>query len=380
MTDYSKHIRFRQLLHSEPELSGKEFVTKQRILEFIKQFKPNAVHELAETGLAVEFSGKTGGKTLMFRADIDALPFSEESSLDYQSKHEGVMHACGHDGHTSILTALAEKLHRCPPQSGRVILLFQPAEETGEGALQLLNDPKFESIKPDYIFGLHNIPGEPMHSILLKSNAFASASEGLIIRLKGKSAHAAEPENGLNPVWAVESLTTEIRKILDNPKGFKDFVLITVIHIKLGEIAFGTSPGEAVMMLTLRSSRNDDMEKLRGKVMQKAEDISKSMRLKVEFEHTEVFPATENHPEAFEILEESLLSVDTHEIKYLETPFRWSEDFGNYLNEFSGAFFGLGSGINQPKLHNPDYNFPDELIATGSDIFYRIADYILNKQ
>lgn len=365
-------IAFRKELHSRPELSGIEYNTKKKISDFLKKYKPDELIELSKTGLAFVFKGPKAGKTLMFRADTDALPFDEENTVAHRSQNPGVMHACGHDGHSAILTALAEKLHRNRPEKGRAILLFQPAEETGQGAYELLQTPEFKTIEPDYIFGLHNIPGEKLHSVLLKENSFASASEGMIIELKGKSSHAAEPENGNNPVWAVQKIIQAVKAITAQKNTFDDFVLITIIHIKLGEQAFGTSPGKATVMLTLRSYTNNDMQKLRQAAENKIQEIAQAHQLRLNISFREVFPATENHPEAYNLLHE-IVNNKKFKITYNKTPYRWSEDFGNYLREFPGAFFGLGSGINQPKLHNPDFDFPDELIATGSEIFYDIC-------
>jgi amidohydrolase len=373
----SSHIiQFRKDLHSDPELSGKEYRTKDKILNFFKQYKPDKISELSNTGLAFSFEGKEPGKTLMFRADTDALPFDEENNIAHRSKNPGVMHACGHDGHSAILTALAEKLHNKPPQKGRAVLLFQPAEETGQGAYELLQTPEFKQLEPDYVFGLHNIPGEEKHTILLKENSFASASEGMIIELKGKSSHAAEPENGNSPVWAIKEIIAAVKNITDNKKQFKDFILITPIHIKMGEQAFGTTPGKAVIMLTLRSYTNEDMSLLRNKTKDRISEIAKSHNLQLDISYTEVFPATENHPEAYNILHKVTKNKQLN-IKYNPQPYRWSEDFGNYLNNYPGAFFGLGSGLEQAKLHNPDYDFPDEIIATGSELFYGICEEFL---
>jgi amidohydrolase len=373
----SSHIiQFRKSLHADPELSGKEYRTKDKILNFFKQYKPDKIYELSETGLAFCFEGKKAGKTIMFRADTDALPFDEENNIAHRSNNPGVMHACGHDGHSAILAALAEKLHLNPPQKGRAVLLFQPAEETGQGAYELLKTREFKQAEPDYIFGLHNIPGEEKHSVLLKEGSFASASEGMIIELKGKSSHAAEPENGNSPVWAVKEIIAAVKDITDNKKPFKDFVLITPIHIKMGEQAFGTTPGRAVIMLTLRSYTNEDMSILRNTTKTQISEIAEKHKLQLNISYTEVFPATENHQEAFRILEKVAKSKQ-FKIHYNSNPYRWSEDFGNYLKNYPGAFFGLGSGLEQPKLHNPDYDFPDEIIATGSELFYGICEEFL---
>jgi metal-dependent amidase/aminoacylase/carboxypeptidase family protein len=152
---------------------------------------------------------------------------------------------------------------------------------------------------------------------------------------------------------------------------FKDFVLITIIHVLIGEIAFGTSPGEAVVRATLRSYRDDDMRMLISRAEQLTEQIAKQYNLQFDISYTEIFPATVNHPRMVKVVEKSAKKLEL-EILELTEPMRWSEDFGHFTNLIPGALIGLGSGTDQPDLHNPDYDFPDELIETGVKLFYKI--------
>jgi len=307
----------------------------------------------------------------MFRAELDALPIAEQSNLSYSSVNDGVAHSCGHDGHMAIIAGLAQKIAARRPEKGRVVFLFQPAEEVEQGALDVINHPDFSKIKPDYIFALHNIPGVEKHKILVKEGSFSAASKGLTIKLIGRTSHAAEPENGINPADAISKIIKELHLLRSNKNPFKDLALLTIIHVQLGEIAFGTSPGYAEIRVTLRAFENKDMELLTAKTEQIIDEIASEENLKYELEYSEVFPATVNDKECVELLLESAREnqLSIHEI---EKPFKWSEDFGYYAEKYKAGFFGVGAGINQPALHNPDYNFPDEIIETGINIFFTI--------
>lgn len=364
-------IALRQELHKYPELANKEYNTSRRIVGFFENLFPDQVIKLGDTGLAFVFKGKENGKTVIFRAELDALPIAETNNLTYASVHNGIAHACGHDGHMAILSGLAKKISANPPQKGNVVLLFQPAEEVEQGAYDMINHPDFIKIQPDYIFALHNIPGEKKHKILIKEGSFAAASKGLTVKLYGKTSHAAEPENGINPAQAISKIIQELHQLRNRKNQFEDLILLTIIHVQLGEVAFGTSPGYAEIRITLRSFKNNDLDLLSRHTEQIIKRIAEKENLKCALEFSEIFPATVNHKECVGLIQESArenqLSIET-----ISKPFKWSEDFGYYTEKYKGGFFGLGAGINQAALHNPNYNFPDEIIETGINTFFSI--------
>jgi amidohydrolase len=364
-------ILLRQALHQNPEVSNQEFNTSKRIANFINGFAPSEVIHLSKTGLAFVFKGKRPGKTIMFRAELDALPIAEDSQLSYTSINKNVAHVCGHDGHMAILAGLAQRIAKNPPEYGKVVLLFQPAEEVEQGAKDVMEDSGFKNIEPDLIFALHNIPGFEKHKIVLKKGSFAAASKGMTIKLFGKTAHAAEPENGISPANAISQIITRLHELTGNKSLFKDLTLLTIIHIKLGEISFGTSPGYAEIRITLRSFENNDMELLTRRCETIINEISKTEHLKCKISYSESFPASVNSNRCVSIVEQSVIQNNL-KIKYIEKPFKWSEDFGYYAQKYNACLFGLGSGLLQPPLHNPDFDFPDEIIETGINVFYTI--------
>lgn len=365
----------RRYLHKYPELSGSEAKTSKFIEKQIQKALPDKIYRnIGGAGIAFEFSSNNPGPTLVFRADLDALPIKEELEKDYSSENEGISHKCGHDGHMSILVGLASLIARQRPARGKLILLFQAEEETGKGALKVINDPRWKELRPDYVYGLHNLPRFPLHSILIRNDTFAAASCGMIIHLKGKTSHAGHPEDGINPANTISQIIELCKKTID--QSAEHFKLITIIHIELGEKAFGTSPGEGSIMLTLRTFEDEIMNKLKSHLSNEIYNISRSEDLQADISFTEVFPATINHKDEVNQLKEVAENIGLETIIKGE-PFRWSEDFGHYLKNHKGAFFGLGSGLNCPQLHNPDYDFPDSIIPTGIQIFYALYNKYL---
>ncbi|MFW6019680.1 MAG: amidohydrolase [Bacteroidales bacterium] len=372
---------FRRELHRNPELAFHEYQTAQRVKQLITEANPTKIiDKIGGTGMAFFFESGKPGPVIAIRSELDALPIEEINDFDYISSVDNISHKCGHDGHMTMVSGLAEMLRENPPEKGTVILLFQPAEETGEGALQMINDEKMKDIKPDYMFGLHNLPGKPAGQILSREGIFASASIGIIIRLKGKTSHAAEPENGLSPAIAmaqnVEMLSNLVTEVKDE---LNDFSLITVIHARLGEQAFGTTPGYAEVMGTIRSYQNEDLETLKSKATGKAKKIAHNHGLNVEIDWTEEFSSTENHPDCYAVVKQAAQN-NNFDFKEMDEPYRWSEDFGYFTQKYKGAMFALGSGVNTPDLHNPDYDFPEKLIPYGLNMFMEIITLTLENQ
>jgi amidohydrolase len=365
-------VKLRKSLHKNPEQAFDEYKTSQFLKNFINSYNPTEVINLGNTGLAFVFEGQKKGATVLVRADMDALPIPEENYFAHKSQNEGMSHKCGHDGHMTIAAGLAMLINKNRNFRGKIILLFQPAEETGEGAKKILTNSKFKKLKPDYVLALHNLPGFKKHEIVYKKDYFASASTGLILKLKGKTSHAAEPEKGNSPVNAMVEIIAELNKFVATLENeLKDFALLTVVHTRLGERAFGTTPGYAEIMVTLRSYRNDDMKLLKRKSIALSRNIAGQYGLSLTHEWTETFPATFNDPALVDTL---LKVIKKNKLigRQIEHPFRWSEDFGYFTEKYRGILFGLGAGKNTPQLHNPDYDFPDEIIKTGVAVFYSL--------
>jgi amidohydrolase len=277
----------------------------------------------------------------------------------------------------AMVTGLAYHLQESRPEKGRIVLLYQPSEENGKGGERVIDDPRFQSFLPDYIFAIHNLPGYELGRVVLSNNHFASASRGMFIKLTGKSSHAAEPEMGINPGYGMAKMMAGFADVLKIKDHFQDFILVTPVHARLGNLAYGISPGEGVIHLTLRSYRNDDMEALSAILENVVHEIAQDEKLKVEIAYEEDFPATVNNSECARMIN-TVAQDNGIKVTFPGKPFKWSEDFGHFTSKFPGALFGLGSGKNQPALHNPDFDFPDSIIPVGINLYKGIYDMILN--
>ncbi len=364
-------IEFRRDLHRNPELSEKEFKTQQRIIEALKLVGVDNLMEIGNTGVLVSFNGARRGRSVLLRSDHDALPIQELGEPAHKSAVSGVSHMCGHDGHTAIMLGVAAYFVNNPLNEGQLYLLFQPAEENGRGAQAVLEDKNF-SIKPDMVFALHNLPGTKLHQVVCKKGTFTPAVKSVIIRLFGKTSHAAEPEKGINPGVAMGKIfdLAESLNILDKDRA--DFRVVSAVHAKMGELAYGITAGEAELHFTIRTWTNREMEKLQSLLTEGAVRIASDYQLLIEWEWLEEFFANENSAEAYDIIERTALQAQVDFIE-LQSGMKWGEDFGLISSKFTGAMFCIGSGEDCPALHNPDYDFPDEIIETGIKMFTGLA-------
>lgn len=367
--ELSAVLELRHRLHARPEPAGSESVTVQILTEFLAgRFPDRIVSGVGGRGLAAVFTGEKPGPTVLFRAELDAVPVAEESGVSYASKTPGLSHACGHDGHMAILAGLAVRLARQRPACGKTVLLFQPAEETGEGAKRMLEDPSMAELWPDWCFALHNLPGFPLGTVLVRPGVFACASVGMRISLRGSSSHAAHPEEARSPAQLTARLIAELHRL---PSAFDFFSLLTVTHARLGEPGFGVTPGEAEILLTLRAAGDKHLKLLKELLHQHVFTLAQETGLTVAMEPHEPFPALVNDPNAAHRIRFAAEGLGLNVIAPAE-PFRWSEDFGHFTARIQGAFCGIGAGIDSPPLHSPGFDFPDKLIPIGIALFERI--------
>lgn len=374
--DITKLIELRKELHAQPEISGQESNTSRRIAEFLSTCHPDeTISGLGGFGVLATWNSGADGPWILFRCELDALPIKETNDIPHASQREGWSHACGHDGHMAVLCGLALGLYEKGLNKGRVSLLFQPSEENGEGAKAVLQDPKFARVNPDYVFALHNIPGYPLHSVIVRENSFTAAVSSLMIHLKGKTSHAAEPEHGINPALAVSEILQECLALAVEEPSKKDMKIITPVYLLLGEKAYGTSAGEAEVHFTLRCWDNDHLKLLEEEIEGLVSEVASRHRLEKRFGYTQRFFANENDELAVRLVR-TVADRNGLELREREHPFKWGEDFGLFTSRFRGCLFGVGAGEASPAIHNPDYDFPDELIQSGVSIFSGIIDQI----
>ncbi len=373
-------IQMRHRLHQQPELSDNEFKTAEFIADRLKTLNPDLlISGIGGSGIAATFNGSRKHPHIIVRCELDALPIHEAPDLPYASHTSGVAHKCGHDGHMTIVTGLAARLSSDRSFPGCVTVVYQPSEETGQGAARMIADEKFDAIDADHSLALHNLPGYPMGSIIIREGVFASASVGMIIDLHGATAHAAEPERARTPALAMAQIIEMLGALPQQAAALHEAAKVTVIHAKLGEVAFGTTPGQATVMATFRAYRDDVMRRLTSIAEKRAGKIAAAYDLDIQTRLVEEFPSTVNDAGMVELISTVAGETD-RKVIIPEHPFAFSEDFGHFAAAFPGAMFGLGAGEDTPVLHHPDYDFPDQLIGEGTDMFYRICKRLMERE
>ena len=382
--------KLRDKLNKNAELSGQEKETNKIINKFLEKTNPDVHYKnVGGYGIVAIYKGVEEGKNILFRADIDGLNIpleclkTNDKSLKEEFKslsskalvQKPYSHRCGHDGHATILCGLAMRYGKKRPEKGNVILLFQPAEETGEGALAVINDPLFKEIKIDMAFALHNLPGYAKHQIILKKGCFASASLGLKLIFDGATSHASQPERGNNPQRVITTLLDAFQKKYENLKRDKFHTTLTVTHVAIGEETFGVTPGHAEIWLTLRSQDDKSLQNLTDSTIALSEYVAKEFKLKFSHSIHEAFAATMNSSRETELVEQAAKDLKLS-VNNIKEPFPWSEDFGRFGSICPVCLFGLGSGFEHEPLHSPIYDFEDEIIDTGVEMFYQLGIFL----
>ncbi|TCS62317.1 amidohydrolase [Primorskyibacter sedentarius] len=376
-SDLVELTEFRRALHQKPEVSGEEVETAGTVVSALRQLSPSRILTgLGGHGVAALFDSGKPGPTVLFRAELDGLPIEELSDAPWRSQIPGKGHLCGHDGHMTMLLALGRLLSRKPIASGRVVLMFQPAEEDGSGARAVVADPAFAEIAPDWAFAIHNEPGRAFGYVSTRAGLINCASRGLAIKLSGKTAHAANPEDGLSPARTVSDLIPALSALGTGGALDDTFRLATVTHARIGEATFGIAPGDAIVHVTLRTARDEAMEDMATEARSLAEGLAQRDGLAVSFEVRDDFAASINDAEATVVAVAAMNAVGVANGDD-GLPMRASEDFGVFGWGAKAAMLCLGPGEDHAALHNPDYDFPDDLIPIGAAIFDRIARDLL---
>jgi len=378
MTDiktlHAEMTRWRRHLHANPEFGFEERATSAFVAAKLREFGLDDVTEgVGGTGVVGTLRRGTGNRAIALRADIDALRITEEGAPDYKSRNDGVMHACGHDGHAAMLLGAAKLLAEEGGFNGIVRFVFQPAEEWGKGALSMMSDGLFEKHPFDEIYGIHNMPGLPVGHFETKAGAFMSAEDNFEITLKGVGGHAARPHWGNEVLVAACALVTNLQTIVARRIDPADIGVVSVTEL----ITNGTRnalPGTAQILGDCRSFRSEVSERIEKQMRVITEGTALAFNIEADVHYTREFVPLLNDA----ALTDEAMAVATElfgapQVRTASKPMTASEDFAQFLSRVPGCFVFLGNGKESAPLHNPSYDFNDEGLVHGMRFHVGIA-------
>ena len=375
IADYYEEMKeWRRHLHANPELGFECYNTSNFVIQKLKEFGIDKIYTgIAKTGLVAIINGKKKGKTIGLRADMDALPLKEEIDHNYKSKVDGVMHACGHDGHTTMLLGAAKYLADTKNFAGQVALIFQPAEEKGGGAGEMCKEGIMDKFSIDEVYGIHTLPGSPLGKFETNSNTVFAASDDFLINIRGNGGHGAYPEQTVDPVMIATQITQGIQSITARNINALKPVVISVTQIHTGT-AYNIIPETASINGTVRTLTEETQELVKQRMTEICNGYSLAFKGKIELIYNYGYPATINYEKeaafAIEVAEEisGKKNVDGN-----AKPDMGAEDFSFMLHERPGAFLNLGQG-NGPSVHNTKFDFNDDLSPIGASFFVKLIE------
>ncbi|KSV66139.1 amidohydrolase [Sinorhizobium sp. GW3] len=369
-------VAIRRDLHQHPELAFQEKRTSSVVGDLLASWGYEVSRGIAGTGIVATLRGGQGEKAIGLRADMDALPIEEATGLAYASRHKGVMHACGHDGHTAILLAAARFLATEGRFDGTLRLIFQPAEEIGAGARKMLSEGLFERFPVDAVFGLHNWPGVTAGRFGFVAGPAMASVDQANITIVGKGGHGAEPHLTVDPVLATASLITAWQSLVSRNVDPQDMAVVTVGSIHGGQ-ASNVIPESVSLKLTLRAFNGDVRRLLGERVQALARAQAESFGAKAEVDYKLGFPALVNHPDETAFARNVALQALGPEAVVADfRPRTASEDFAFFLEEKAGNYAFVGNG-DSASLHSAQYDFNDAIIAPAARYWVRLVETFL---
>ena len=371
--------RTRQQIHQHPELSFEEARTAELVATSLESWGWQVTRQVGGHGVVGTMTVGSGTKRIALRADMDALPIQEATGKPYQSQHAGVMHACGHDGHTAMLLGAAQQLAKTRQFSGTVHLVFQPAEEAGEGsgAQKMIADGLFERFPCDAIFGLHNTPGTPTGTFGFGKGAFMAASDTVRITIHGRGGHAARPHQTVDPILIAGSLVMALQSVVSRNVDPRQTAIVTIGTLHAGS-ASNVIPDSATMALSVRSFDTEVRALLERRIRALVTSHVEGYGGQVEIEVERGYPVVVNseaETEFARVVAEELVGPERVIAPY--PPVTGSEDFAYYLEKKPGCFLRLGNGVEGASLHNPKYDFNDDILTVGAAYWTRLAERYL---
>ncbi|HXX52693.1 MAG TPA: M20 aminoacylase family protein [Xanthobacteraceae bacterium] len=370
--------QWRQDFHANPELRYDVHRTAAVVAEKLKSFGcDEVVAGIGRTGVVGVIRGrKAGKKAIGLRADMDALPIEEETGLPYQSTVPGKMHACGHDGHTAMLLGAAKYLAETRNFAGSAVVIFQPAEEGGAGALAMVKDGLISRFGIEEVYGMHNYPGLPLGAFAIRPGSMMAAADHIEIDLQGKGAHAARPHLGIDTILVGAQIITQLQSIVARNVDPLESGVVSICMFQAGQTD-NVIPQHAKLRGTARSLKPEIGELLRQRIGEVVEGTARLYGASAKITYTNGYPVVVNQPRATafaadvarEIVGKDKVDTDI-------APVMGAEDFAFMLQERPGAFIFVGNG-DSAGLHHPAYDFNDEAIPIGTSYWVRLAETAL---
>jgi amidohydrolase len=370
-------VETRHYIHRWPELSDHEEKTAEFVAGRLRALGLEVQTEVGGHGVIADLDGAAPGKRIAIRADMDGLPIQEESDLPYRSQNSGVMHACGHDGHTTTLLGAAEVLTSLRDQiKGSIRFLFQPAEETVGGAKRMCEQGAMRGV--DAVVGLHGWPQVGIGQIGIRAGAMMASSDTFDITVRGRQAHAAYPHDGVDPIVVGAQIVSALQTISSREIDPSDPIVVTVGQFHAGT-AYNIIPATATINGTYRTLSPKTRESMPGRIRRIAEGVCAAASATCDIAFHEGTPPVMNDAEFVGLVEEvASRSLGNENIVQLQHSSMGAEDFAVYLEHAPGAMFRLGLGDVSP-IHTPTFNFEDRAIPVGVELFSRIALRYLEK-
>ena len=377
-------VTWRHHIHKHPELSFKEELTSDYIASVLEANDIEMHRGLAVTGIVATIHGKKEGRVIGLRADMDALPIQEKNDFSHKSVHDGKMHACGHDGHSTMLLGAAVHLKENNNFSGTVHFIFQPAEEGGGGGRVMVEEGIFEKFPCEAVYGMHNWPGMAEGQFAVHDTAVMAANETLKISIKGKGGHAAMPDQCVDPVVIGAQIITALQSVVSRNVAPLDSAVVSITMVDAGFVS-NVIPNDMNLTGSLRYFSTEVGIEVKAKIKKIVEGVSHSMGATATFSSTPNYPATVNTPKHAELCANAAAEVvGSQNVLRNEKPSMGSEDFSFLLNASEGAYIWIGNGLvpeDGPEggcmLHNTEYDFNDEILPLGSSYWVQLVQGIL---
>jgi hippurate hydrolase len=379
----------RRDIHAHPELKFSEFRTSELVANQLRAWGIETHVGLGKTGVVGSLKGSLGaGKSIGLRADMDALPLQEHNTFAHTSQHAGKMHACGHDGHTAMLLGAAHYFSTHREFKGTIHFIFQPAEEGGGGAREMMADGLFTLFPCDAVFGMHNWPGMPEGSFGVIAGPMMASSNEFTITFKGRGAHAALPHNGSDPVFAIAQLVNALQSIITRNKKPVDTAVLSITQIHAG-FATNVIPDDAWLGGTIRTFTTPVLDLIEARLREISAGTAQAFDCAVEIEFLRNYPPLINHRQETQFAQEIIKKHFgiAHFIQDIE-PTMGSEDFAFMLEKVPGCYVFIGNGDGTHRdaghgmgpchLHNPSYDFNDQLLPIGASYWVHLTQAFLN--